>query len=224
MCGNSISIPLTSRLQASWSTARTPGHSTDSTGSAATCPPEQDRAEITKSNSLRRQAHAGLVLRPPDASHPTQTKQIWTQGEAEDTRYYIPIYDYPNDRTTWDMVLTVPRGLGDGIQRQTGQLANAAQGMKTWSWSQTQAVPTYLISVVAGEFESRSSTWRSIPVDYIVPRGYRERIAPSFFPHTRHAHATFPTAWAFCIRGTSTTSPWWINSWWAAWKTSALPR
>jgi aminopeptidase N len=52
--------------------------------------------------------------------------------------------------------------------------------MKTWSWSQTQPVSTYLISVVAGELEKESQTWRNIPVGYIVPRGFRERIVPTF--------------------------------------------
>jgi len=37
----------------------------------------------------------GLFFILPDASDPTQPKEVWTQGEAEDTRYYIPIYDYP---------------------------------------------------------------------------------------------------------------------------------
>src|SRR5579862_168366 len=37
----------------------------------------------------------GLYFVAPDASSPSQPREVWTQGEAEDTRYYIPIYDYP---------------------------------------------------------------------------------------------------------------------------------
>jgi aminopeptidase N len=122
----------------------------------------------------------GLYFILPDKSRPNQTKQIWSQGEAEDTRYYIPIYDYPNDRTTTEMILTVPADWETVSNGKLMSVTNAAQGMKTWSWSQTQAVPTYLISLVAGEFEKQSETWRNIPVDFIVPRGYRERIAPTF--------------------------------------------
>ena len=36
----------------------------------------------------------------PDKDYPDRPKQIWTQGESEDTRYYLPTYDYPNDRLT----------------------------------------------------------------------------------------------------------------------------
>jgi len=122
----------------------------------------------------------GLYFIFPDNSRPNQTRQIWTQGQAEDTRYYIPIWDYPNDRTTTEMIVTVP---GDWETVSNGKLVNvtaAGQGMKTWSWSQGQPISTYLITLVAGEFEKQSETWRNLPVDYIVPRGQRERIAPTF--------------------------------------------
>ena len=122
----------------------------------------------------------GLFFILPDKSRPNQTKQIWSQGEAEDTRYYIPIYDYPNDRTAFDMILTVPSDWETVSNGKLVSVTSAPQGMKTWSWSQTLPVPTYLISVVAGEFEKQSQTWRNIPVEYVVPRGFRERIAPTF--------------------------------------------
>ena len=122
----------------------------------------------------------GLYFIFPDKSRPNQTRQIWTQGQAEDTRYYIPIYDYPNDRTTTEMIVTVP---GDWETVSNGKLVSvtgAGQGMKTWSWSQAQPISTYLITLVAGELEKQSETWRNLSVDYIVPRGQRERIAPTF--------------------------------------------
>ncbi|MGC1910312.1 MAG: hypothetical protein WA660_00635, partial [Candidatus Acidiferrales bacterium] len=41
----------------------------------------------------------GLYFILPDKDYPNRPKEVWSQGESEDTRYYIPIYDYPNDRT-----------------------------------------------------------------------------------------------------------------------------
>src|SRR6202163_4862701 len=49
----------------------------------------------------------GLYFILPDKDDPARPKEIWTQGEAEDTHHYIPIYDYPNDRATSEMILTV---------------------------------------------------------------------------------------------------------------------
>jgi len=122
----------------------------------------------------------GLHFVLPTKSYSAQPKEIWTQGEAEDTRYYIPIYDYPNDRTTTEMIVTVPR---DWVTVSNGKLesvVDAGQGMKTWSWRQSQPISTYLISLVAGEFDESKKTWRNLPVDYRVPRGEAERIEPTF--------------------------------------------
>jgi aminopeptidase N len=122
----------------------------------------------------------GLYFILPNKSYSGQPKEIWTQGEAEDTRYYIPIYDYPNDRTTTEMIVTVPR---DWVTVSNGKLesvVDAGQGMKTWTWRQSQPISTYLISLVAGEFDESKKTWRNMPVDYRVPRGEAERIEPTF--------------------------------------------
>src|SRR6266852_4379623 len=50
----------------------------------------------------------GLYFILPDKDYPDRPKQIWTQGESEDTRYYLPTYDYPNDRLTTETILSVP--------------------------------------------------------------------------------------------------------------------
>ena len=78
------------------------------------------------------------------------------------------------------MIATVPADWETVSNGKLVSVTGAGQGMKTWSWSQSQPISTYLITLVAGEFEKQSETWRNIPVDYIVPRGQRERIAPTF--------------------------------------------
>jgi aminopeptidase N len=50
----------------------------------------------------------GIYFILPDKNYPNMPVQIWTQGESEDTRYYLPTYDYPNDRLTTETILTVP--------------------------------------------------------------------------------------------------------------------
>jgi len=122
----------------------------------------------------------GLYFVLPDKNYPNRPREVWTQGEAEDTRYYIPIYDYPNDRTSTEMILNVPR---DWVTVSNGKLVavtDAADGMKTWQWSQSQPHSTYLISLVAGEFDLMRETWHNIPVTYYVPRGRGERVKPTF--------------------------------------------
>ena len=65
------------------------------------------------------QPKKGLYFVLPDKDYPNRPKEVWTQGEAEDTRYYIPIYDYPNDRTTSEMILTVPADVDHDFQWQS---------------------------------------------------------------------------------------------------------
>ena len=80
------------------------------------------------------QPKKGLYFVLPDKNYPNRPKEIWTQGEAEDTRYYIPIYDYPNDRTTSEMILTVPatgsRFPTASCRRQSGSRRNENLGLE----------------------------------------------------------------------------------------------
>ncbi len=126
----------------------------------------------------------GLYFVLPDKNYPDRPKQVWTQGEAEDTRYYIPIYDYPNDRASTEMLLTVPQSWLTVSNGQLVGVRDEPDGMKTWDWRQAQPHATYLISVVAGEFEEVKGAWRNIPVTYDVPRGRSDRVAGTF-PHTK---------------------------------------
>jgi aminopeptidase N len=127
---------------------------------------------------------SGLFFILPDKDDPRRAREIWTQGEAEDTHHYIPIYDYPNDRTTSEMILTVP---GDWLTVSNGKLLgfqDAPNGQKTWTWRQSLPVSTYLISFVAGEYKEKKDTWRNIPITYNVPRGMEDTIDPTF-SHTK---------------------------------------
>ncbi len=127
---------------------------------------------------------SGLYFILPDKDNPGRAQEIWTQGEAEDTHHYIPIYDYPNDRTTSEMILTVP---GNWLTVSNGKLLSvqdAPNGQKTWDWRQSLPVSTYLISFVAGQYKEEKDAWRNIPVTYNVPRGMEDTIAPTF-GHTK---------------------------------------
>ncbi|HET6144224.1 MAG TPA: M1 family aminopeptidase [Candidatus Acidoferrales bacterium] len=123
---------------------------------------------------------SGLYFILPDQGNPNRAKEIWTQGEAEDTHHYIPIYDYPNDRTAFEIILTVP---ADWLTVSNGKLISvqdAPNAQKTWTWRQSQPVSTYLISFVAGEYQTKKDSWKNIPVTYNVPRGMGDTIDATF--------------------------------------------
>ena len=106
----------------------------------------------------------GLYFILPDKDYPDRPKQIWTQGEAEDTRYYVPIYDYPNNRLTTETLITVPAAWQTVSNGRLADTADAGGGLKTWHWVEGLPHSSYLITVVAGEFDRAEETWHGLPV------------------------------------------------------------
>lgn len=122
----------------------------------------------------------GLYFILPDKDYPNRPKQIWTQGESEDTRYYLPTYDYPNDRLTTETILTVPASWLTVANGKLIKIADAENSMKTWTWRESLPSSTYLITVVAGEFDEAKQSWRKIPVNYYAPKGRGDRLLPNY--------------------------------------------
>jgi len=103
--------------------------------------PAKPGEKFTVRDQVRRQAHQGPLLHPSRQGLSHRPKQVWTQGESEDTRYYLPTYDYPNDRLTTETILTVP---ADWLTVSNGKLisvTDAGSGLKTWTWRDRSPVP-----------------------------------------------------------------------------------
>jgi len=122
----------------------------------------------------------GLYFILPDKDDPKRPLQIWTQGESEDTRYYLPTYDYPNDRLTTETILTVPANWLTVSNGKLVSVSDATGGMKTWTWRESQPSSTYLFTVVAGEFTEVKDSWRDIPVTYYAPNGRGDRLSINY--------------------------------------------
>jgi aminopeptidase N len=122
----------------------------------------------------------GLYFILPDKDYPDRPKQVWTQGESEDTRYYLPTYDYPNDRLTTETILTVPASWITVANGKLIGVSDAANGMKTWTWKESAPSSTYLITVVAGELDEVKDAWRGMPVTYYAPKGRGDRLSINY--------------------------------------------
>ena len=126
------------------------------------------------------QPKKGIYFILPDKHYPQQPPEIWTQGEAEDTRDYIPMYDYPNDRMTSEMLLTVPSKWTTISNGRLVGVKDESDGTKTWDWKQSEPLSSYLITAIAGDFVERDDTWRGVTLRYVVPRGEESTIDPTF--------------------------------------------
>jgi aminopeptidase N len=122
----------------------------------------------------------GIYFIVPDKDYPHRPIEIWTQGESEDTRFYLPTYDYPNDRLTTETILTVPASWTTIANGKLIGVTDAGNSMKTWTWRESVLSSTYLISVVAGEFDEAKDSLRGLPVDYYAPKGRGDRLVPNY--------------------------------------------
>src|SRR6266436_4280067 len=122
----------------------------------------------------------GMYFILPDKDYPDRPSQIWTQGESEDTHYYLPTYDYPNDRLTTETILTVPASWITVSNGKLISVTDAGKGLKTWYWKESVPSSTYLITVVAGEFDELKDTWHGIAVTYYAPKGRGDRLAINY--------------------------------------------
>jgi aminopeptidase N len=122
----------------------------------------------------------GLYFIVADKDYPERPIQIWTQGESQDTHYYLPTYDYPNDRLTTETILTVPASWTTVANGKLIGVTDAAGGMKTWTWRESLPSSTYLITVVAGEFDEAKDSWHGMPVNYYAPKGRGDRLPANY--------------------------------------------
>ncbi len=103
---------------------------------------------------------------------------VWTQGEAIETRSWVPTYDFPNDKATWEFLVTADAGMSVLSNGTLTGVQPAGNGRQVWHWVQAQPASTYLYSVVIGPFTVLRDEWRGRPVDYwvapdTVPAGWR---------------------------------------------------
>ncbi len=94
---------------------------------------------------------------------------IWSQGEATETRAWVPTYDAPNDKTTWEFLVTADSGmqvLSNGRLVGVTPVSGGGTKQSVWHWSQEKPASTYLYSVVVGPFTVLKDQWRGIPVEY----------------------------------------------------------
>ncbi len=53
---------------------------------------------------------AGLYMVPGSRAFPAHTNVIYSQGEMEDNRYWLPTWDYPDDKATSEGFIKVGKG------------------------------------------------------------------------------------------------------------------
>ncbi len=137
--------------------------------------------QVTISIKYSGKPKRGLYFIEPDKSYPDRPYQAWTQGEDEDTRYWFPCYDYPDDKATSELIVTVPQkflAISNGSLVETKE--DKATGTKTYHWKQDIPHSSYLTSLVVGEYSVIKENVDHVELQYYVPKGREEDTKRSF--------------------------------------------
>ncbi len=114
---------------------------------------------------------AGIYFVPKERAYPATTDLAYTQGEMEDNRYWFPVYDYPDDKASTELIARVPAGMS---VLSNGKLVGTKTegGNSVWHWKQSDPMATYLISLVAGKYKAvPDGTFKGKPIQIWAPEG-----------------------------------------------------
>lgn len=140
--------------------------------------------EATVEIGYRGSPSVGLYWVGPEAGYPDKPYQCWTQGQDEDNHYWVPIYDDPNDKATWETLLTVREDLTAVSNGELVATRSTRPGWRTFHHHMREPNSTYLIAFAVGPWERYVDTWRGRPVEYFVSKGVGEETARRSFGET----------------------------------------
>lgn len=147
------------------------------------------------------QPSRGLYFRTPEMGYPDTDSQVWTQGETHEARHWFPCYDYPNERSSSEIICHVPREmtvLANG--RKLSESIDAESGLKSVRWLQEKPHVAYLICLVAGNMKGLKKQHRDVPLGFYTQ--------PSLFEHAANSFADTADIMAFFEQEIGIPFPW----------------
>ena len=130
-------------------------------------PPLQPEKELSVSVEYTARPVRGLHFRTPRMGYTKAETSVWSQGEPEENRYWFPTFDFPNERATSEIIVTIPKNftaLSNGVLLKTEEHAYT----KTVHWTQTVPHPSYLVSLVVGHYVEIDDEGGGVPLKYFV--------------------------------------------------------
>jgi aminopeptidase N len=114
----------------------------------------------------------GLYFINPQGKEKDKPTQVWTQGETEATSVWCPTIDRPNQKTTNEIMMTVPdRFVTLSNGKMISQKKNA-DGTRTDHWKMDLPHAPYLFFMGAGDFAVVKDSWKGKEVSYYVDKEY----------------------------------------------------
>lgn len=141
-----------------------------------------------KINYIVTNPEKGLHFITKDEYGPLVQDQAWTTGEGqtrrfeveEENKYWFPNVSGPSSKCTSETIIIVPKEqevISNGDLVKIDDLAKK----RRFHWKMGIPHSTYLISIVAGEFDSKEDQFGQVKLMYYVPKGRRNDIDRAFY-------------------------------------------
>ena len=116
----------------------------------------------------------GAYFTEPDRANPEKPRQLWTQSQDSDARCWFPCVDYPDNKQTSTTKVVVRKGL---FALANGALVERRDGSTTTTFVYRQEIPhpTYLFTLVVGEFSEIGQSWSERSGFLLCRAGTRSR-------------------------------------------------
>ena len=133
-------------------------------------PPLQPSQNTVIEVNYETRPRKGAYFVKPSRGSGNTALMVWTQGESEDNRYWLPLPDNPNIKFPTELEVTVPKGMiavSNGVLVDVKDLGDKS----TWRWVFDYPHSPYLIAFAAGEFEKLETECDGVKLEYYWPKG-----------------------------------------------------
>ena len=142
----------------------------------------------------------GLYFINPKGTEKNKPIQVWTQGESQSSSAWFPTIDRPNQKTTEEIILTVPSKY---ISLSNGKLISSKEngnGTRTDDWKMDLPHAPYLFFFGVGDYAIVKDHYKGKEVNYYVEKEYE--------PVARRIFGLTPEMMAFYSKTLGVEFPW----------------
>ncbi|MHB8873967.1 MAG: M1 family aminopeptidase [Myxococcaceae bacterium] len=115
----------------------------------------------------------GLYFLAPDEAYPSRPRQVWTQGQDQDSRCWFPCLDAPAQKATSELSATFPASM-IALSNGTKVFDEATGELRTTRYRLDVPHPAYLVTLVVGELEEEVADSGKTRLRYLFPPGRKE--------------------------------------------------
>lgn len=144
-------------------------------------PPIRPAKKTTVRIAYRAEPKQGLYFRTAAQGYKAHDTHLFTQGECHMAPHWYPNYDYPNERSTSEVICRIPpemTALSNG--KLMSEKVDSATGLKAVRWLQDKPHVNYLVALVAGYLDKIKSTYKDIPLAFYTTASQIELAENSF--------------------------------------------